>query len=157
MPHSLANILVHIVFSTKNQYPFLRGKDVRSRLHAYFAKTCIKLGCQLLAAGGNFDHVHILCTLSRNVSVATLVGEIKRRSSKWMKRKGRKTKKFSWEDGYGAFSVGQLEVQRVGQFISRQEEYHRRKTYEDEYRSLLRSARLSTANDLFGMDAITLH
>lgn len=156
MPHSLANVLVHIVFSTKDRSPFLANKNIRCKLHLYFRGVCSKLDCEIVAVGGASNHVHVLCTLSRNASLATLVGEIKRRSSKWLKRRSMKLKKFAWEDGYGAFSVGQLEVERTWQYISRQAEYHRKKTYEDEYRSLLRSANLSTKNDLFGIDAIAL-
>jgi REP element-mobilizing transposase RayT len=67
MPQSLAKILVHIVFSTKNRSPFLSDKNVREEMHAYLGGTCNNLDCPVLTVGGVADHVHILCGLSRNV------------------------------------------------------------------------------------------
>lgn len=128
---------MHIVFSTKNRDPFLADKDTRAEMHAYLGGTCNKLDCPVLVVGGVADHVHILCALSRNQSIAQLVGEIKRASSKWIKTKGRILTKFAWQNGYGVFSVGQSEVERVRAYIATQEEHHRKKTFQDEYRSFL--------------------
>lgn len=82
MPQSLANILVQIVFSTKNRYPFLTDRDIRSEMHAYLGGTCNNLNCPVLIVGGTSDHVHILSKLSKNISSAKLIGELKRESSK---------------------------------------------------------------------------
>ena len=82
--------------------------------------------------------MHILCALSRKLSIAKVVGEIKRGSSKWIKTKGRILTKFAWQNGYGAFSVGQSEVERVRRYIAAQEEHHQKSTIQDEYRALLR-------------------
>ncbi len=82
MPQSLSNILVHIIFSTKNRYPFLSDKDIRSEMHAYLGGTCNNLDCQVIVVGGISDHVHILSKLSKNISAAKLIGDIKRESSK---------------------------------------------------------------------------
>ena len=138
MPQSLSKVLVHIVFSTKQRYPFLGDKETRNEMHAYLGGTCNELGCRVLTVGGVADHVHILCILSRNVSVAELVGEVKRGSSKWIKTKGRMLTKFGWQNGYGAFSVGESEAERVKEYIAGQEEHHRKKTFQDEYRSFLK-------------------
>ena len=113
MPQSLAKVLVHMVFSTKHRHPFLADKDIRNEMHAYLGGTCNELECPVLTVGGVADHVHILCVLSRNVSIAELVGDVKRGSSKWIKAKGRMLTKFAWQNGYGVFSVGQSEVDRV--------------------------------------------
>lgn len=137
MPQSLARVLVHIVFSTKNRYPFLIDKTIRDEMHAYLGGTCNNLQCQVLAVGGVADHVHILCALSRVLSMATLVGELKRGSSKWIKTKGPMLAKFAWQNGYGAFSVSQFDMERVRRYIATQEEHHRRKTFQDEYRAVL--------------------
>lgn len=137
MPQSLANVLVHIVFSTKHRFPFLTGTDIRHEMHAYLGGTCNNLGCRVLTVGGVADHVHILCALSRNISIADLVGEIKRGSSKWIKTKGNMLSKFGWQNGYGAFSVSQSDVERVRAYIAGQEEHHRKKNFQNEYRLFL--------------------
>ena len=138
MPQSLAKVLVHIVFSTKNRYPFLADKNIRSEMHAYLGGTCNELECPVLTVGGVADHVHILCALSRNLSIAKVVGDIKRGSSKWIKTKGRMLTKFSWQNGYAVFSVGESDVERVRQYILGQEDHHRKKTFQDEYRAFLK-------------------
>jgi REP element-mobilizing transposase RayT len=138
MPQSLARILVHVVFSAKHRHPFLAEKIIRNEMHAYLGGTCNNLGCPVLIVGGVADHAHILCSLTRKMSVADFVGEIKRESSKWVKTKTETLKKFSWQNGYGIFSVGQSEVERVRAYIANQEEHHRKRTFEDEYRAFLK-------------------
>jgi putative transposase len=138
MPQSLAKVLMHIVFSTKNRYPFLVDKNLREEMHAYLGGTCNNLDCPVLTVGGVADHVHILYALPRNLSIAKLVGEIKRASSKWVKTKGRILTRFAWQNGYGAFSVGQSDVERVRRYIATQEEHHRKNTFQEEYRAILK-------------------
>ncbi len=138
MPQSLAKVLIHIVFSTKNRSPFLVDKNFREQMHAYLGGTCTNLDYPVLTVGGVADHVHILCALSRNLSIAKLVGEIKRGSSKWIKTKGRILTKFAWQNGYGAFSVSSTEVERVRRYIATQENHHRGRTFQDEYRAFLK-------------------
>lgn len=137
MPQSLARILVHFVFSTKYRHPFLAEKNIRNEMHAYLGGVCKGLGCPVLIVGGVADHVHILSLLTRTLSVADVMGEIKRESSKWIKSKGQMLTKFAWQNGYGAFSVGQSEVERVRSYIAGQEEHHRKRTFQDEYRAFL--------------------
>ena len=137
MPQSLARILVHFVFSTKYRHPFLAEKNIRNEMHAYLGGVCKGVGCPVLIVGGVADHVHIFSLLTRTLSVADVMGEIKRESSKWIKSKGQMLTKFAWQNGYGAFSVGQSEVERVRTYIAGQEEHHRKKTFQDEYRAFL--------------------
>ena len=138
MPQSLANVLIHIIFSTKNRYPFLSDKLVRSEMHAYLGGACKNLDCPVLIIGGVSEHIHILCKLSRNISMAKLIGDIKRTSSRWIKAKGEMLTKFAWQNGYGVFSVGKSEVDRVKLYILNQEEHHRKKGFQDEYRLFLK-------------------
>ena len=138
MAQSLAKVLVHIVFSTKHRYPFLADADVNDEMHAYLGGTCNGLDCPVLIVGGAADHVHILCKLTRNYSIAKVVGDMKRESSKWVKTKSGAFKKFAWQNGYGIFSVSQSQVERVRKYIEGQEEHHRKKTFQDEYRSFLK-------------------
>lgn len=137
MAQSLDKVLIHIVFSTKYRYPFLAEKSIRDQMHAYIGGTCNELGCPVLTVGGVADHVHILCRLTRNHAIATIVRDIKRSSSKWIKTKGSLLTKFAWQNGYGVFSVGQSEVERVKTYIAGQEEHHRKKRFADEYRLFL--------------------
>lgn len=138
MPQSLAKVLIHIVFSTKNRYPFLSDRETRNEMHAYLGGTCNHLDCQVLKVGGVADHVHILCALSRKIAVADLVGEIKRESSKWAKSFGSMMTKFSWQNGYGVFSVGETDRERVKHYIDSQEEHHSKKSFQEEYREALK-------------------
>jgi putative transposase len=137
MPQSLAKVFVHIIFSTKHRQPFLVDKNVRSEMHAYLGGTCNALGSTVVTVGGFTDHVHILCLLSRNLSLAKFVGDLKRGSSKWIKTKGRQLTKFAWQNGYGAFSVSQSDIERVKEYVAGQEDHHRKKTFQDEYRIFL--------------------
>ncbi|MDD1751284.1 MAG: IS200/IS605 family transposase [Methanothrix sp.] len=138
MPQSLANVLVHLVFSTKHRYPFLVDKKVRGEMHAYLGGTCNSLDCPVITVGGVADHVHILCRLSRKLSLAELLQEVKQGSSKWVKTKGGIVTKFSWQNGYGAFSIGQSDVGRVRKYIEGQEEHHRKKTFQEEFLTCLK-------------------
>ena len=85
MPQSLSKVIVHIIFSTKDRESWL-GLDVRPRMHAYLATICRDLGAEVVRVGGVADHVHIVATLPRTVSQAQLIEQIKKVSSKWMKK-----------------------------------------------------------------------
>lgn len=92
-----------------------------------------------LAINGTTDHVHILFSLARVITIAVLVEEVKTESSKWIKTKGPEFKNFHWQKGYGAFSIGQSQVPAVKRYIARQKEHHRRVTFQEEYRKFLES------------------
>jgi putative transposase len=138
MPQSLAQIYVHIVFSTKHRQPFLTNGKLRSECHAYLAGTCKRRGSPSLLVGGVADHVHILCSLGREESVAVLIRELKRESSKALKEKSTDLRDFYWQAGYGAFSVSPSHVEALKRYIVNQEEHHRRESFQDEFRRLLR-------------------
>src|SRR5262245_54303679 len=130
MPQSLAQVYLHLVFSTKNRQSFLADKKLRGECHAYIAGTCHKRGSPSIIVGGVEDHVHILCTLSRQESVAVLIREIKRESSKWLKNKGPSLRNFFWQAGYGAFSVSPSHVEALKQYIANQEQHHRNESFQ---------------------------
>jgi putative transposase len=138
MAQSLAKILVHTVFSTKDRRPFLRDKAVREELHRYMGGILANHDCQPLIIGGVEDHVHILSTLSRTCEASELVKEVKRGSSLWLKSKGPDLSEFAWQNGYGIFSVGFSQVEAVRKYIAEQEEHHQKATFQDEFRELLR-------------------
>ena len=138
MPQSLARVVLHVVFSTKNREPFLKDDDVRKRLHAYMAGVLQRIGCEPILIGGMEDHVHVLCNLSRTVTIAQLVEEAKKSPSKWVKEQGPQYREFFWQTGYGAFSVSQSNVEKVRAYIATQEEHHRKVSFQDEFRALCR-------------------
>jgi putative transposase len=138
MSQSLSQIYIHLVFSTKNRQPFLRDKEFRGRVHAYLAGICRNLQCPALIVGGVEDHIHILCRLGKTIDVATLLRELKRDSSKWVKENGEGLDEFQWQAGYGAFSISPGHVDALRQYIENQEEHHRRENFQDEFRRLCR-------------------
>ena len=138
MPQSLARVVLHVVFSTKNREPFLKDAELRARLHAYMAGVLQNIGCEPVLINGTEDHVHILCNLSRSVTIAELVEEAKKSPSKWVKEQGPQYREFFWQTGYGAFSVSQSNVEQVRAYIATQEEHHRKVSFQDEFRALCR-------------------
>ncbi len=138
MSQSLARVVVHLVFSTKNREAFLGDREIRERLHAYMAGILQELHCDPILINGVEDHVHVLCNLSRSLALAKLVEELKKSSSKWMKDQGAGFAEFYWQAGYGVFSVSQSNVQAVRDYIAGQEEHHRTVSFQEEYRAFCR-------------------
>jgi REP element-mobilizing transposase RayT len=138
MPQSLAKILVHTVFSTKERRPSLCDKSLREELHRYLGGILGNLDCQPIIVGGVEDHVHLLCALSRTCDAATMVKEAKRASSLWIKTKGPDLTEFAWQNGYGIFSIGFSQIEAVRGYIATQEEHHQKMSFQDELRELLR-------------------
>jgi len=136
MPQSLASILVHVIFSTKNRVPLILP-DIERELYPYLASICRAHGCPAHAVGGTENHVHIACSLGRTVSVSDLIQDVKRSSSKWIKTKGARYDSFAWQNGYGAFSIGQSQLGALKGYIDGQKEHHRVKTFEEEFREFL--------------------
>jgi REP element-mobilizing transposase RayT len=136
MSQSLSKIWTHLIFSTKDRDPFLSNEKTRKDMHAYLASILKAHNCPTLIVGGVADHVHALFVLSKNDSIATIAYELKRSSSKWAKTQG--LGKFHWQSGYGAFSVSESSVEKVRTYIIRQEQHHRRTTFEEEFHEFLK-------------------
>lgn len=141
MPQSLSKVLVHLIFSTKHREPLI-GPEIRPRLHAYVVGILDNLKSPSLQTGGATDHVHILFALGRTVSQADVVEEVKKSSSKWMKAEGGEAG-FSWQAGYGAFSIGESQADTVIHYIQNQEEHHRKVTFQEEFRTFLERYRVA--------------
>ena len=136
MPQSLAQIYLHIIFSTKDRRPFLQDADLRERTHAYLAGICRNLDSPSIRIGGVEDHVHILCSLNRTCSLSDLVRDLKRDSSKWIKTQKDDLASFGWQDGYGTFSVSPSHVEPLKEYIANQDDHHRAVSFQDEFRRL---------------------
>lgn len=142
MPQSLSSVLIHLVFSTKNRQAFITP-EIETELHPYIATIFRELGSPSLTINSVPDHVHILFSLSRTICIADLVEEVKKRSSKWIKTKGPSFRGFQWQRGYGAFSIGESNVEALRRYIANQKDRHRRQSYQDEFRGLLAKYKLA--------------
>ena len=136
MSQSLVKNLIHLVYSTKLRRPWI-PKDHRDGLFAYQSGIFNGWDSPALAIGGVEDHVHALFALSKNHSLAKIVEEVKKGSSKWMKIDGPRNPDFHWQAGYAAFSVSQSNSEEVKRYVENQEEHHRKMTFQDELRALL--------------------
>ncbi len=136
MPQSHAAILVHLIFSTKNREPVIQP-DIDSELYSYLATACQSANSSAILINGTSDHVHLLINLGRQTTIAGLVQGIKTSSSAWIKSKGPFYRNFLWQNGYGAFSIGQSGVPTLKKYIANQKEHHRVVTFQEEYREFL--------------------
>ncbi|MBI5768350.1 MAG: IS200/IS605 family transposase [Verrucomicrobia bacterium] len=137
MPQSLAQLLAHVVFSTKNREPTL-DDTIRRELHDYIGGIVKAHDSALLKAGSVTDHIHLLIALPRTHAPADLIQAIKTGSSKWLKTCGTRFRAFHWQSGYGIFSVSPAHRVALETYIAGQAEHHRTITFQDEYRKLLR-------------------
>lgn len=136
MPQSLACILVHVVFSTKNREPFLRDEE-RDSLHAFIGGVVRQMNGTLLDAASVSDHIHLLISHPRTAAPADLVQDIKAASSKWLKTQAPRYAPFHWQSGYGAFSVSPSHRKKLGAYFAAQKTHHQDESFQDEYRRLL--------------------
>ncbi len=137
MPHTYTNLLYHIVFSTKERYPFITP-EFEERLYEDIGGTIRGLGGICLEIGGIDDHVHILSKLKPTMNVSKFLGELKPSVTNWARSIIHP--KFEWQDGYGAFSVGESQIAGVRQYIQNQKIHHRQMTFDDEFKGMLISA-----------------
>ena len=127
---------VHVVFGTKHQRPLI-VPDWRPRLHAYLGGAAKTLDVVPEAIGGVADHVHLLLGIRATHTLADVIRDLKRTSSAWIHETIGEGQ-FEWQDGYGAFTVSASLLQTVKDYIARQEEHHRKKTFQEEYLEFLK-------------------
>ena len=137
MPQSLFKILAHIVFSTKNRGDLI-APEIENGLFGYIHGIVENNHAKLIIANGTANHIHLLVSLPKKIDVPELIGDIKRDSSVWMKEQNASFDNFYWQKGYGAFSIGQSQVENVVSYIKRQKEHHAKQDFKDEYRLLLK-------------------
>jgi REP element-mobilizing transposase RayT len=134
MAHKYPNILIHIVFSTKNRRDLIPN-ELHTLLWKYLAGIGRNHKIPVLAAGGTANHVHVLIALPTDVTVAKVVQILKANSSRWI---GEHSIDFAWQEGYGAFSVSASHLEIVRDYIEHQQQHHTKRSYEDEFLALLR-------------------
>ena len=137
MPQSLNHVLIHLIFSTKDRSPCL-SPSIGPSLHAYLATVARNAGCECPRVGGVADHVHLAVQLSRTITIAALVEELKTTSSKWIKTQAPELAAFAWQRGYGVFSVRPGELGKLVAYIDNQVEHHKKQSFQDEYRMFLK-------------------
>jgi putative transposase len=137
MAQTLVSLYVHIIFSTKNRAE-LRAPKIEPELFAYIGGILNHNKSKLVAAGGTKDHIHLLISLSKNLGLSELIGDIKRDSSVWIKKQETQFQNFHWQDGYGAFSIGYSQIETVKSYIARQKIKHAKVNFKDEFRGFLR-------------------
>jgi putative transposase len=139
MAHSYPNVLIHCVFSTKNRRDLIPD-DLREKLSMYFVGIGKGHNIPVLCAGGTANHAHLLIALPASVPLAKAIQVLKANSSRWLSQHGFD---FSWQEGYGAFSVSASNVEAVRIYIERQPEHHAKHSFEDEFIALLRKCNVA--------------
>ncbi|MDX1700260.1 MAG: IS200/IS605 family transposase [Melioribacteraceae bacterium] len=137
MGQSLVQVYVHITFSTRNRLNLI-DKNIENTLSKYLGGVCSGLGCTPVQIGGYRNHVHILCMLSKKITIEQLLEELKKRSSKWIKNQERQYSNFYWQYGYGIFSVNYFDIDKVIRYIQNQEEHHKKISFIKEFKALLK-------------------
>ena len=137
MSHTFARIHIHLIFSTKERQKLI-PKEMQPKLWSYMAGICHNKGIEPIAINGTDNHVHVLFHLPPTMALAKAVNLIKANSSRWM---GEHSRRFAWQDGYGAFSVSESNTGAVIKYIRDQEKHHRKRTYEQEYVAFLKKHR----------------
>jgi putative transposase len=133
---SFNSYLLHCVFSTRGRVRFLSG-EIAPRLWDYLAAAGRAVGITVLATGGTDDHVHLLISPPATMGPAKAMQVLKANSSRWLRETFPNLRLFSWQDGYGAFSVGVSQVQTTIAYIQGQPEHHRRTDSREEFRAFL--------------------
>ena len=131
MAQSLSKILLHAIFSTKNRTKLILS-EFENELHGYIASICRAHKSNAYKVGGTENHIHIACSLPRTITVAKLLEEVKKSSSKWIKEKSPRCSMFSWQTGYSVFSLGQSQLNAFIQYVANQKNHHKSKTYKEE-------------------------
>lgn len=137
MSHTYYAVYEHAVFSTKQRQPWFTAQNTPA-LFAYLAGALKNAGCECLIVGGYQEHVHLLYRKPSDLLTRELIKELKRQSTLWIKADRLAPKEYSWQTGYGAFSVSYWDLDKIRIYIVNQREHHQKMTWEEEYRKLLR-------------------
>jgi putative transposase len=137
MAHTASNIIVHLIFSTKQRLPLITP-EIRDQLFAYLGGIVRQVRGVALMINGTADHVHMLIRFPTDYSTADMARTVKANSTKWLHEKWPDQRDFSWQTGYGAFSVSTSNIAAVSEYISSQEEHHKNRSFQDEFVAFLK-------------------
>jgi REP element-mobilizing transposase RayT len=135
-PGTFTQMYVQLVFAVWNRENVL-NKNIRPRLFEYISGIVSSLGHKSIIVDGVSDHIHILFGLNPSKSVSDTVHDIKRSSSLFINTNKLVPGRFSWQEGYGGFTYSRSQIENVYKYIDRQEEHHKKKSFQEEYISIL--------------------
>lgn len=150
MANAYIQNIMHLTFHVKNNC-YIDNNDL-PQVIKYIGGIVHNLGGILIAGGGIHDHIHLLVSVPKNISLADYLMKIKANSSRWLKTVGSQYQAFAWQDGYGAFSVSASKIETVKTYIANQAEHHRQKSYTEEVEDFFRSYDLGQVPPLRGSD-----
>lgn len=136
MAGTYSQIYIQYVFAVKGRANLLQ-QPWRTEVFKYMAGIIKAKGQKSIIVNGVADHVHVFVGLKPAMNISDLVRDIKNNSSKFINEQKFIQTKFSWQEGYGAFSYAHSQVESVYQYIANQEEHHRKKTFREEYLDFL--------------------
>jgi REP element-mobilizing transposase RayT len=137
MATTYSKLIYHIIFSTKGREPLISARLCRE-LYAYIGGIVRAQKCMMVEIGGMPDHLHLVIRMRPDISVSEMIRLVKANSSKWVNERPDPTGRFAWQDGYGAFSVSLSQLSGVCEYVRRQAEHHRTRTFQEEYVEFLR-------------------
>ena len=135
LSHTSGNILLHFIFATLGRRALIKP-EFRSELSAYLGGIVREMSGTALIVNGTDDHVHMLVRIRPAHSSAEITRVVKANSSKWVR--GKWSREFAWQTGYGVFSVSESNVAAVTKYIAEQEEHHKKHSFQDEYVAFLK-------------------
>jgi len=137
MPHTYTDVLIHFIFSTKDRAPLI-ANEIRERVIGYLGGIIRELKGSPMSINAVADHVHALIRMPSDVSPAEMIRVVKTNSSRWVHEQWPAQESFAWQTGYGAFSVSESNLDQVREYIARQEEHHKRMTFQEEFIAFLK-------------------
>ena len=138
MAQSYVNLLYHIIFSTKDREPLITEAH-QPRLYEYIGGIVRQQGGIALAINGMEDHVHLFAKLRQDKALSDMIRDFKAHSSGWMHKVFPDLKDFTWQNGYGAFTVSASQAVSIKQYIAEQKQHHQKRTFKDEFIRFLRA------------------
>ena len=142
MAQSLTEIYLHFIFSTKERLPFIDSK-IEEELHQYICGVCRNLASPVIKINGIQDHIHLLVRFEKMQSVSTFISEVKSSSSRWIKAKGPQYQEFSWQKGYGCFSISSTNIGGVKKYIENQKTHHQNISFKEELLWILKRSQIN--------------
>jgi REP element-mobilizing transposase RayT len=137
MPHTYTDVLIHFIFSTKDRAPLL-ATEIREKVISYLGGIVRELKGSPMSINAVADHVHALIRMPSDVSPAEMMRVVRTNSSRWVHEQWPQQESFAWQTGYGAFSVSESNLDQVREYIARQEEHHKRMTFQEEFIAFLK-------------------
>ena len=137
MSHSYNKIWIHAIWSTKERKPLIHP-NVENKIHQFISEQLREQGCPVRIINGMPDHIHCLFLLSPQKSISEVIKQIKGSSSHFINQNNLIADKFAWQTGYAAYSVSELGINKVFEYIKNQKQHHTKKTFDIEYDEFLK-------------------